>query len=215
MPVLVTVPARKPPDKTLLVPFVGVTTHCKSRRKNVTAWSSGVAASTAAVVTSRRCSAVNSTALIATSTMAATPMERIISTSVNALRLFVSIFTVSNSGWSSRSGWPACPASPRNLCPARKISLPTSAPAASHPAASPGSSASSGTPARLPVTVPLWRPPFQFVVTRLSFKTRSAMRAAAPFARRPRPPGSPRAWPRSPPESRWPETAARPSPRPA
>ena len=83
---LILLPTRKPPDKILLVPFVGVTTHCRSRFKKVTAASTGVAASTMSDVSSRRCNEVKNTAFTAMSTIAAMPMARIISISVKAAR---------------------------------------------------------------------------------------------------------------------------------
>ncbi len=49
-PALCMLPTRKSPDRTLVVPLVGVMAHCKSRRRNVAVWSSGVAASTASLV---------------------------------------------------------------------------------------------------------------------------------------------------------------------
>ena len=84
MPGLVRVPTRKSPDKTLVVPLVGVTAHSKSRRITASAWSTGVAPSTAACVSSRRCKAAKKTPPTTASTSAATPTARIISISVNA-----------------------------------------------------------------------------------------------------------------------------------
>src|ERR1019366_870074 len=88
-PALLMLPARKLPDKTLLVPLVGVTTHCRARRMNVTVWSSGAAASTTFCVASRRRNDANSAVLTAINTMAATPIARIISISVNACILLI------------------------------------------------------------------------------------------------------------------------------
>lgn len=77
-------PARKSPDKILLVPFVGVTQHCKSRFKKETAASTGDSASTMPAVASRRRSEVSNAVLTQIRTIAAMPMARIISISVNA-----------------------------------------------------------------------------------------------------------------------------------
>ena len=121
MPVLVTLPILKSPDR---MPLSGGTAHCKSRRMIVSACSTGTAASTAFAVASRKCSAVKKTALIAIRTIAATPIARITSISVNAPVLLICIFTaISSSRWAS-ADWPVCSASPNNLCPARNMSLP-------------------------------------------------------------------------------------------